>query len=215
MADGLFPKRKPLTKDDIKRLRESLPKKVEISSEGTRITEHDEEPVDLAPILESHGQIEFLDNGGRTGVRIRIKHRPDDCLIHTSRVKGIDADGHGDRKPDGVAQLYFAAVRQSRGHDVLGHVASHVGSAAIHLRGILAGKRAAAVAGISAVGVHNDFSSGEPGIRRRAAFHEAAGGIDEELRASIHHGDRQSRQNHVGDHIASQLFDIHIGLVLG
>ena len=27
MADGLFPKRKPLTKDDIKRLRESLPKK--------------------------------------------------------------------------------------------------------------------------------------------------------------------------------------------
>lgn len=54
MADGLFPKRKPLTKDDIKRLRESLPKKVEISSEGTRITEHDEEPVDLAPILESH-----------------------------------------------------------------------------------------------------------------------------------------------------------------
>ena len=54
MADGLFPKRKPLTKDDIKRLRESLPKKVEISSEGTRITEHDAEPVDLAPILESH-----------------------------------------------------------------------------------------------------------------------------------------------------------------
>ena len=54
MADGLFPKRKPLTKDDIKRLRESLPKKVEIGSEGTRITEHDEEPVDMAPILERH-----------------------------------------------------------------------------------------------------------------------------------------------------------------
>ena len=29
MADGLFPKRKPLTKEDIQRLRETLPKKVE------------------------------------------------------------------------------------------------------------------------------------------------------------------------------------------
>ena len=56
MADGLFPKRKPLTKDDIKRLRESLPKKVEINSEGTKITEHGEEPADVAPILESHSE---------------------------------------------------------------------------------------------------------------------------------------------------------------
>ena len=56
MADGLFPKRKPLTKDDIKRLRESLPKKVEINAEGTKITKQDEEPADVAPILESHSE---------------------------------------------------------------------------------------------------------------------------------------------------------------
>ena len=43
MADGLFPKRKPLTKDDIKRLRESLPKKVEIDAEGTKVIKQDEE----------------------------------------------------------------------------------------------------------------------------------------------------------------------------
>ena len=54
MNEGLFPKRKPLTKDDIKRLRESLPKKVEINSEGTKVTEKDEEVTDVAPILESH-----------------------------------------------------------------------------------------------------------------------------------------------------------------
>ena len=56
MADGLFPRRKPLTKDDIKRLRESLPKKVEINAEGTKITKQDEEPADVAPILESHSE---------------------------------------------------------------------------------------------------------------------------------------------------------------
>ncbi len=54
MADSLFPKGKPLTKDDIKRLRERLPKKVEISTEGTKITEHDDAPAEVAPILESH-----------------------------------------------------------------------------------------------------------------------------------------------------------------
>ena len=54
MADSLFPQGKPLTKEDIKRLRESLPKKVEISSEGTKITEKGEEITDVAPILESH-----------------------------------------------------------------------------------------------------------------------------------------------------------------
>ncbi|MBR3141775.1 MAG: 16S rRNA (guanine(527)-N(7))-methyltransferase RsmG [Clostridiales bacterium] len=54
MADGLFSNRKPLTKDDIRRLKESLPKKVEIGVEGTKVTEHGEEPSDVAPILESH-----------------------------------------------------------------------------------------------------------------------------------------------------------------
>ena len=54
MADAFLPQKKPLTKDDIKRLRESLPKKVEISSEGTKITNKDEEIEEVAPILESH-----------------------------------------------------------------------------------------------------------------------------------------------------------------
>lgn len=56
MTDGLFNKRKPLTKDDIKRLRETLPKKVEIGIEGTVINGADEEPADVAPILESGSQ---------------------------------------------------------------------------------------------------------------------------------------------------------------
>ena len=53
MADGFFPKRKPLTKDDIKRLKESLPKKVEINPEGTKVTQKEEEITDISPILET------------------------------------------------------------------------------------------------------------------------------------------------------------------
>ncbi len=54
MADAFLPKKKPLTKEDIKRLKERLPKKVEISTEGTKVTEQGEEVTDVAPILESH-----------------------------------------------------------------------------------------------------------------------------------------------------------------
>ena len=51
-------KRKPITKADIKRLRDSLPKRVDISSEGTKVTEKVTvpEPADngegVAPVLE-------------------------------------------------------------------------------------------------------------------------------------------------------------------
>ena len=54
-------KRKPITKADIKRLRDSLPKRVDIGSEGTKVTPKDEvkpEVTDnaegVAPVLEEH-----------------------------------------------------------------------------------------------------------------------------------------------------------------
>ena len=55
-------KRKPITKADIKRLRDSLPKRVDINSEGTKVIQKDEvkpaEPADngegVAPVLEEH-----------------------------------------------------------------------------------------------------------------------------------------------------------------
>lgn len=51
-------KRKPITKADIKRLRDSLPKRVDINSEGTKVTEKVSEPAvetageGVAPVLE-------------------------------------------------------------------------------------------------------------------------------------------------------------------
>ncbi len=54
-------KRKPITKADIKRLRDSLPKRVDIGSEGTKVTPKEEikaAPADnaegVAPVLEEH-----------------------------------------------------------------------------------------------------------------------------------------------------------------
>lgn len=61
MMNDFHRKRKPITKADIKRLRDSLPKRVDIGSEGTKVTKKDEvkpEPADnaegVAPVLEEH-----------------------------------------------------------------------------------------------------------------------------------------------------------------
>ena len=61
MLNDNYRKRKPITKADIKRLRDSLPKRVDIGSEGTKVTpktEAEPAPADnaegVAPVLEEH-----------------------------------------------------------------------------------------------------------------------------------------------------------------
>ena len=92
---------------------------------------------------------------------------------------GVDHDGDGLRDADGVGQLDLAAVGKSCGDHVLGRVAGHVAGGAVHLGGILAREGAAAVAGISAVGVDDDLAAGETGVPVGAADDEASGRIDE------------------------------------
>lgn len=63
MLNDNYRKRKPITKADIKRLRDSLPKRVDIGSEGTKVTpkneegpkpENAEDASGVAPVLEEH-----------------------------------------------------------------------------------------------------------------------------------------------------------------
>src|SRR5439155_636933 len=67
---------------------------------------------------------------------------------------------------------------ETRGDDVLRHVARRVRRRAVDLRRVLAGERAAAVRGRAAVGVDNDLAPGEAGVAHRAADHELARRVD-------------------------------------
>ena len=96
-----------------------------------------------------------------------------------------------------------------------GDVAGGVAGGAVHLGGVLAAERAAAVARVAAVGVHDDLAAGQPGIRGRSAEHEAAGGIDIDLglRSPQPGGDRL-----VDDRVQERLFQLrpaHAFVVLG
>ena len=82
---------------------------------------------------------------------------------------------------DRVGDLDLAAVGEAGGDHVLGDVAGRVGGGAVDLRRVLAGEGAAAVAGRAAVGVDDDLAAGEAGVADRAADHELAGRVDEEV----------------------------------
>ena len=82
---------------------------------------------------------------------------------------------------DGVGELEFALRGEAGGDDVLRDPAAHVGGAAIHLRRVLAGERAAAVTAHAAVGVHDDLAAGQTGVALRSADDEAAGRVDEKF----------------------------------
>src|SRR5277367_4288905 len=84
------------------------------------------------------------------------------------RAECLDHDGGRLRDPDRVGDLHLAALRQARGHDVLGNVARGVSGGTIDLGRVLARERAAAVPGQTAVGIHDDLASREPAIADRS-----------------------------------------------
>ena len=81
--------------------------------------------------------------------------------------------------------MQLAAVRESRGHDVLGRPPRRVRGRAIDLRRILAAERATAVPRHAAVRVDDDLSAGEPGVRLRSPNLELPGRVHEKLVALV------------------------------
>src|SRR6185369_5602750 len=84
-----------------------------------------------------------------------------------------------------IRELDHAAVRESRGDDVLRDVARHVARRPIDLGGVLAGERAAAVRRGAAVGVDDDLAAGDAGVTVRSADDEAPGRVDVDLRVLV------------------------------
>lgn len=74
-------------------------------------------------------------------------------------AKAIHRNGNRFCHADGVGQLNLHPIGIALAHDVLGNLARYVGCAAIHLRGILAGKGTAAMTAGSAVGVGDNLAA--------------------------------------------------------
>lgn len=76
------------------------------------------------------------------GAGAQVEHLVDGALDvghgHAFGAERVDHDGHGASHADGISHLHLAAVRQTRGHHVLGDPAGGVGRGAVDLRAVLA-----------------------------------------------------------------------------
>src|SRR5215218_1044005 len=112
----------------------------------------------------------------------------------------LDKHADGVSDADRIRDLDLAAVGQAGRDDVLRDVARGVGGRAVDLARVLAGERAAAVAGHAAVGVDDDLAPGQAGVADRPADHEPARRVHQQRPAQlvrVIQVGRQDRDDHV------------------
>ena len=139
-------------------------------------------------------EVQGVDDGARAQVEDLGDRGADPGRIHGLGAEGFHVGADRTGLADGVGDLDFGALCQAGGHHVLGHPAHGVGRGAVHLGRILAGERAAAVAGHAAVGVDDDLAAGQAGVAHGAADDERAGRVEDVSGA----GGVQVRQRHHG-----------------
>ena len=138
-----------------------------------------------APLLGQVAQPEGFDDGAGAQVKVLLHQGGEVGVADGTGAKAFHQDAHRPGHADGVAELHLGLAGQSCSHQGLGHVAGGIGGGAVHLGGVLAGEGAAAVAGIAAVGVHNDFAAGQARIALGAAHHELARGVHQEAGGAL------------------------------
>lgn len=131
-------------------------------------------------LIDGAAEVHALDDFLRGHIKTLLHCLNEPFLVYTA-VECVNADGHRLRHADGVGQLDLTLVADISGHDILCDFPGEVCTAAVNLRGVLAGECPAAVGSIAAVGVHNDFAPGQPSVSSRATDDETPGRIDEQV----------------------------------
>ena len=99
------------------------------------------------------------------------------------------------------------------GDHIFGNVPRHICGAAVHLGGILAAERTAAVGCKGAVAVHHELAPGQAGVGIRAALHKLAAGVQDDFRIIGGHTVKGQREHILVQQIR-QLIDVGVLLVL-
>ena len=143
------------------------------------------------------------------------------ALVHMAGAIGVDIEAHRLGNADGIGHLDECLVGNAGSYDILRDMTAGIGSATVHLTGILAAEGAAAVGTASAIGVHDDFASREASVAVGATDDELASGIDLVLSIGVNHGtDIGAKVFHCprDEDIAHIMLDallVHIVVVLG
>src|SRR3974390_1611142 len=111
-------------------------------------------------LIDRLGQIQCLDDGLWRELEGFANQGRAFLFRDSSGAEGVDHDRNRLGHTDGVSELHFRARCQTRGNYVLGDIARHVACRTVHLGWIFAGKRAATVTAVTAVGVDDNLAAG-------------------------------------------------------
>ena len=104
---------------------------------------------------------------------------------HFAGLEGFHGDTDRLVHTDGIGELDFTAAGKAVAEDVFCDLPRHIGTGAIHLRGILAGEGSAAMTAGTAVGISDDLPASHTGVGKAAAVHESTGGVDQEAEVLV------------------------------
>ncbi len=136
-------------------------------------------------VVNGAAQIEVADDRAGAQVKVLVHQGGDLIFGDDAGAEGLNVHRDGARHADGVSHLDLAACGQSCGDHVLRSPARGVSGGAVHLRGVLPGESAAAMAAHPAVGIDDDLAPGDARVAHRSADDEAPGGVDVDLHPLI------------------------------
>ena len=150
----------------------------------------------------------MVNDSARSQREIRADEFADLGVGDVAGAEGIDVDADRFGDADGVGELEFAAIGEAGRNDVLGHVAGHVGCAAVDLGWVFAAEGAAAVTAHAAVGVDDNLAPGEAAVAVRSADHEASGRVDVVLDLAL---DEVRREDWLDDLVDHEVLNFGVG----
>src|ERR1035437_3662850 len=118
-------------------------------------------------------QIERFDDPARSKLERAADQVGNLLILDRAGPERFRHYGNGISDADRIGELHFNLARDSRGYKILRYVPRHVARRAIHLRRVLARKRASTVPAVAAVGVDNNLAARQARIAHRSTHNDA------------------------------------------
>ena len=166
-------------------------------------------------LVDRAAKIQHLDDACRSEVEVLTKNLYQFLIGKFTGAEGIYSYGSRSCYTDCIGKLNLTLVSQSCSNDVLRCVTCCVSCGTVYLGAVFSGECAAAVTGISAVGVYDDLTSGQSAVSVRSADNETSSRVDEELGVCIYHVCRENRIENIFLNVSMDLFLGNFLTVLG
>ena len=159
-------------------------------------------------------EVESVNNCRRTKVEYLVNNLRKLIVAYFACAECFNKNRNRLCNTDCICKLNLALIGKTCGNNILCNPTSGISGTSVNLCRVLARKCTAAVAGISAVCINNNFSAGKTRVACRAADNESACRVNIKYSVIIHQFGRNGRFDNIVDNILAKLLKRNICAVL-